>query len=162
VEAARAGEAGMGFAVVAEEVRNLAQRCAAASEEISGLIEKSVTNSNTGRTRMGTLVEAGEQVNRIFASMKSLVAEISTSSEEQGRGINQIGHAIQKMEQGTQKSAANAEQSSAAAQQLNAQSEALREVASVLGVMVGIQDARSDARSDAHASRRLNHAGANF
>ena len=129
----------MGFAVVAEEVRNLAQRCAAASEEISVLIEQSLGNSDSGRAKMATLVDSGAKVTTVFTSLKVLVEEISLSSEEQGRGIEQIGRAIQKMEQGTQKSAANAEQSAAAAQQLNAQSEQLREVSGSLGAMVGVE-----------------------
>lgn len=137
VEAARAGEAGMGFAVVAEEVRNLAQRCASASQEIGVLIEKSLQNSEVGRAKIGSLVEAGERVNLVFRDMRKLVEEICLSSEEQGRGIDQIRTAIQRMEQGTQKSAASAEEGAAAAEELTAQSEALNHVANELGRMVG-------------------------
>lgn len=140
VEAARAGEAGMGFAVVAEEVRNLAQRCAQAAQETAELIKESVANTNEGRQGVKLLLESGAKVNDVFSRIKTLVDEIGVSSQEQGRGIEQIGRAISKMEQTTQKGAANAEESAAAAEELNAQSDALRQVATQLGAIVGVAD----------------------
>ena len=53
VEAARAGAAGMGFAVVAEEARNLAQRCAQAAKDTAGLIEESIATSRHGNAQLG-------------------------------------------------------------------------------------------------------------
>jgi len=138
VEAARAGEAGMGFAVVAEEVRNLAQRCAQAAQETSVLIKRSVDNTAAGRERMSTLVDSGRKVSEVFGRIKVMIDEIRMSSQEQGKGIDQISRAIGRMESGTQKNAANAEESAAAAQELNAQSDALRGIAMGLARMTGV------------------------
>jgi methyl-accepting chemotaxis protein len=141
VEAARAGEAGMGFAVVAEEVRNLAQRCAQAAKDTSAIIEHSVEVSHSGKAKVKQVADAGRFVGESFGQIKMLVEEIHLGSQEQGRGVDQISRAINQMEQRTQKSAANAEEGAAAAEELTAQSQALRDVAQRLGQLVDTNDA---------------------
>jgi methyl-accepting chemotaxis protein/methyl-accepting chemotaxis protein-1 (serine sensor receptor) len=137
VEAARAGEAGMGFAVVADEVRNLAQRCAQAAKDTAALIEESISKSNDGKAKVDQVAVAIRAISEESGKVKTLVDEVNLGSQEQARGIDQIGKAISQMEQVTQKTAANAEESAAAAEELNAQSEALRDVVGRLTAMVG-------------------------
>jgi methyl-accepting chemotaxis protein len=152
VEAARAGDAGMGFAVVAEEVRNLAQRCAQAAKDTSDLIGKSVETVGSGKLKVLQVSEAGQRVSEMFLQIKHLVDEIQVSSQEQGGGVEQISKAISQMEQRTQKSAANAEESAAAAEELTAQSQALQEIADQLNRMVGADEGRTVSRRKSFAA----------
>ncbi len=137
VEAARAGEAGMGFAVVADEVRNLAQRCAQAAKDTAGLIEESIAKSHGGKLKIDQVAAAIRAITGDEAQVKTMVDEINLGSQEQARGIEQIGKAIAQMEQVTQKTAANAEETAAAAEELTAQSETLKAVVESLMSMVG-------------------------
>lgn len=138
VEAARAGEAGMGFAVVADEVRNLAQRCAQAARDTAVLIEESITKSSGGQEKVQQVAKAIHAVTQQSTQVKTLVDEVHLGSQEQSRGIDQIGRAMVQMEQATQKAAASAEQSASAAEQLTAQSSALKDVVDRLRSAIGL------------------------
>jgi methyl-accepting chemotaxis protein len=127
VEAARAGEQGRGFAVVAGEVRTLASRSAQAAKEIKGLIENSVSRVNTGSEQVS---EAGETMRELVAAVTrvtDIMGEISSASDEQSRGIEQVSLAVSQMDSVTQQNAALVQESATAAAALEDQAEQLRQ-----------------------------------
>lgn len=128
VEAARAGEAGMGFGVVADEVRNLAQRCAEAARDTAGLIEESVARSREAQETVDQVASGIRSIARHSDEVRSLVAGVSAGSQEQARAIEQVAQAIVQMEQLNQGTAATAEEGAAAAEELSAQSQTLRKI----------------------------------
>ena len=131
VEAARAGEQGRVFAVVASEVRSLAQRSADAAREIKTLIGASVEKVENGTQLVS---EAGRSMEGIVAQVQrvsDLIGEISSATSEQTTGISQVGEAVTQLDQVTQQNAALVEQSAAAADSLRHQAAKLAEVVSV-------------------------------
>jgi hypothetical protein len=137
VEAARAGEAGMGFAVVADAVRALAQRSAQAAKDTAGLIEESIAKSNEGQQKVQTVSAAIESITTSTVKVKGLVDEVSEASRQQAQGIDQVSQAIAQMEKVTQGTAATAEESAAASEELNAQAETSMQVVARLAALVG-------------------------
>jgi methyl-accepting chemotaxis protein len=137
VEAARAGEAGAGFAVVAEEVRNLAMRAADAAKNTANLIEGTVAKVKEGSAVVAKTAEAFTQMAESTVKVKELVAEIAAASNEQAQGVDQINKAVEEMNTVTQQVAANAEESASASEELNAQSEQMKGVVGELVALVG-------------------------
>ena len=110
VEAARAGEAGAGFAVVANEVRNLALRATESARNTSELIEDIVRKVSDGERLAQATGNDFEEVTSAASKVVALVAEIAAASKEQAEGIGQINKAVNEMNQVTQKNAAAAEE----------------------------------------------------
>ena len=137
VEAARAGEAGLGFAVVAEEVRNLAQRSAQAAKETAGKIEKALAKSEDGaRISQDVSQSLGAIIEQVH-QLDDLVGEITTASTEQSQGIDQVNTAVGQIDQVTQANAAAAEEAASASEELNAQACELNRLVGNLLALVG-------------------------
>ncbi|HEL3747891.1 TPA: HAMP domain-containing protein [Stenotrophomonas maltophilia] len=130
VEAARAGEQGRSFAVVAAEVRLLAQRSAEAARQIKALIEDSVARVGQGSVQAA---QAGTTMDEIVGSVQQLadlLAGIRSASQDQHAGIAQVNHAIVQMEASTQRNASLVEEAGSSTAQMQAQVRALAEAVS--------------------------------
>ncbi|MFP1768364.1 methyl-accepting chemotaxis protein [Lonsdalea quercina] len=121
VEAARAGEQGRGFAVVAGEVRNLAQRSAQAAKEIKTLIDDSVGRVDEGSKLVETAGETMGEIVGAVTRVTDIMGEIASASDEQSKGIDQVGQAVTEMDRVTQQNAALVEESASAAVALEEQ-----------------------------------------
>ena len=136
VEAARAGEHGKGFAVVADEVRNLAQRAAQAARETTDLIEGSVTNAREGAEVAGQVGEALGAIVSDVTKVTDLIDGIAQASQEQAQGVDQINAAVSQMDKVTQQNASGAEESASASEELSAQAQAVQGIVNELAALI--------------------------
>lgn len=153
VEAARAGEQGKGFAVVAEAVRSLALRSASSAKDIHDKIEMSRERIDKG---VAIADRSGESLRNIVSSIQKVAdlnSEVAAASEEQARGIAQMGMAMNQLDTSTQQNAAASEEVSASAQGMQDQAKKLNETAGQLFKLVhGVEDLSS---SSVHLKRTV-------
>ncbi|MCL5880617.1 MAG: methyl-accepting chemotaxis protein, partial [Deltaproteobacteria bacterium] len=145
IEAARAGEQGRGFAVVADEVRKLAERTTKATKEIESMIlniqkntQEAVTSMHKGREEVSKGAEIAQKsaeaisnINNLMGKLKEMITQIATASEEQSQVSEEISLSSEEI--------INAQDSaSSASKQVIASSEELARMATNLSNMVSV------------------------
>lgn len=142
IEAARAGEQGRGFAVVADEVRKLAERTGKATGEITDMIrgiqgqtkgavqsmEAGISQVANGRDLADRSGKSLSEIMTMSHNVLTMIEQIATASEEQSRASEEIARNMESISNVTRETAAGAEQSASAAEQLSRQAESLRAI----------------------------------
>jgi methyl-accepting chemotaxis protein len=139
IEAARAGEQGRGFAVVADEVRRLAERTTAATGEIGGMIkaiqqettaavlsmEEGVHQVELGSEKAAVSGSALDDIVRQMSGLHLQISQIATAAEQQTATTQEITHTVQRMTEEVRTTAAGAQSGAQASERLSSLAEGL-------------------------------------
>lgn len=142
IEAARAGEQGRGFAVVADEVRKLAERTGTATSEITtmikgiqtetaeavGSMESGIKEVDAGRELADQAGNSLSEIVSMSQQVMTMIQQIATASDEQSSAAEEISRTIDTVNTITKETANGVEQSASAAEELNKQAESLKEL----------------------------------
>ena len=145
VEAARVGEAGVGFAVVAEEVHNLAQRTAQAAKSTDSLIKNTILGVKKSSALTQLTQDSFLENVRIAEKVGQIIDEIADASQEQAHGVSQINNALAEMNKVVQETAANSEETASSSEELNAQAKNMQDhVANLSQIILGKTDVAAE------------------
>jgi len=145
IEAARAGEAGAGFAVVAEEVRNLAMRSVDAAKDTASLIESTNRKVRDGADVVNHAAAAFSKVAESTSDVGALLGKITVASDEQAQGIEQVSKAGANLDAVIQNNVAQAQEAASISEQMNAQAEQMKDfVNKLVSLISGLQSKQLD------------------
>src|SRR5204863_512098 len=169
IEAARAGEQGRGFAVVADEVRKLAERTTTATKEIAGMIKNIQQETKTAVTAMETgtkqveegvksTIQAGGSLKEIIhmaEQVGEMVMQIATAAMEQSSASEEVNQNMEKIAKLVKESADGAQQSAKACQDLSSLAFDLQNMVGTFKLGSGESDPPGTTRHSAVTARAL-------
>ncbi|MCD6459084.1 methyl-accepting chemotaxis protein [bacterium] len=144
IEAARAGEAGKGFAVVADEVRNLAEESAKAATEITALIEESSTKGQRGMELIETVDTTIKEMIEAIESVAEIIEEVSSATNEQQVGAEKIFNEMENVNTITNNTLTAMEEQAKVADEISKAMNNLTEVSEDISTAMNEQAAKTE------------------